>query len=117
MDIVSATVPSRFLGVQLLERGKENMMKSLYDYAVDTGTLKSKKAKYIELHEQGDEVTVLYKIDGQKYINDRPSARTMPKSVAKDRIKVDDNGYLIGGTVVKKQNFWVWSPSEDDCEA
>ena len=92
-------------------------MLSLYDYAIKTKTLKSRRAKYIELHEQGTDVTVLYKIDGQKYINDRPSARTMPTAVAKDSIKVDDEGYLIGGFIMKKQNFWVWSPSEDTDEA
>lgn len=90
------------------------MLKSLYDYAVETNTLKSRKAKYVELHENGDEVTVLYRIDGQKYPNDRPSAKSLPKAIAKNKIKVDDSGYLVGGSVTKKQNFWVWTYEGED---
>ena len=89
-------------------------MLSLYDHAVTTKTLKSRRAKYIELHENGDEVTVLYMIEGQKYLNNKPSARTLPKSIAKTEVKVDDDGFLIGGYVVKRQNFWVWDYTEEN---
>lgn len=80
----------------------------LMEYAKTKGLLKSKFATVVEVRNNGSEVTLIYKVDGQKYANGQYSAKTLTKQEA-DTVEVDkDSGRILNGTVLRKNNFWVW---------
>ena len=79
----------------------------LMQYAAEHNILKTRKAKVSEVRDNGSDVTILYMISGQKYPNGNPSAKNVSKKVAAS-LEVDDEGYLMSGNILKKNNFWVW---------
>lgn len=89
----------------------------LMEYAETKNILKRKFAVVQEVRDNGKDVTILYKVDGQRYVNGQPSARTISKEIA-DKTEVDkDTGRLLSGSIVKKSNFWVWVPEGVEDEA
>ena len=89
----------------------------LSQYLEDKGLLKKHRAKIFDATDNGDSITVLYRVEGQRYKNDKDfSARALPKAIY-DKQEVDDNGYLTTGRTIRKSNFWIWEPSSEDVEA
>ena len=88
----------------------------LSQYLEDKGLIKRHRAKVHDATDNGDSITILYRVDGQKYKSDKDfSARTLNKAVY-NKQEVDDDGYLITGRTVRKSNFWIWVPTESDDE-
>lgn len=86
----------------------------LSQYLEDKGLIKRHRAKVYDATDNGDSVTILYRVEGQKYKSDKDfSARTLNKSVYGQQ-EVDDDGYLITGRTIRKSNFWVWTPDSED---
>ena len=89
----------------------------LDEYLTKHGLLKQHRAKVHDATNNGNTVTVLYRVEGQKYKSDKDfSARTLTR-VQYDATQVDDDGYFLTGKTFRKSNFWVWSPEDSESEA
>lgn len=88
----------------------------LKQYLEDNNLIKKHKAKVYDATDNGSTVTILYRVDGQRYKSDKDfSARSLTKSQY-ESVEVDESGYLISGRTIRKSNFWIWV-LEEDCEA
>lgn len=87
----------------------------LMEYAKSKGILRTRYAKVVEIRDNGADLTILYKVDGQKYPGN-PSARTVSREIA-ESLEVSEDGCLMSGRVLKKNNFWIWAEDDSSDEA
>jgi hypothetical protein len=87
----------------------------LSQYLEENNLIKRHKAKVFDATDNGSTVTILYRVDGQRYKSEKDfSARTLTRKQY-DAVEVDEKtGYLLSGKTVKKSNFWIWVLEDED---
>lgn len=85
------------------------MVMLLSEYAEKKGILEVKRVKVHKVVPAGKDFTIHYRIDGQRYRDDKDFSKRTISAEIYNQLEVDEEtGYLINPVVTRKNNFLVW---------